>query len=139
MSADFVAQSRYYGALKSSRSSHDSTHVLFSGLSVERVSSEGSPRVVSRLHCVFRWVPIDHEKVKGAVACVQAFVRHPLFTQRKFFSETGISKLNTAVTAADAVRHGSEFDPWEAFGLEVGPVFADLKSRREKVVSRKRQ
>ena len=43
--------------------------------------------------------------------------------------------LNTAVTAADAVRHSSEFDPWGAIRVEAGPVIADLKSCREKVVS----
>ena len=65
----------------------------------------------STLHPLFTvsldGVAIDHEKVKGTVACVQDFVRRPLFTQRNFFSETGISMLNTAVTAADAVRHSS--------------------------------
>ena len=80
-------------------------------------------------------VAIDHEKVKGAVAFVLDFVRHPLFTQRNFFSETGISMLNTAVTAADAVRNSARFDPWGAIDVEAGPVVADLKSCREKVMS----
>ena len=62
-------------------------------------------------------VAIDHEKVKGAVACVQDFVRHPLFTQRSFFSETGIIMLHTAVTAADAVQNSARFDPWGAIGV----------------------
>ena len=94
----------------------------------------------SDLHPVFTasldGVAIEHKKVNGAVACVQDFVRHLLFTQRNFFSETGISMLNTAVGAASAVRHSSEFDPWGAIGVEAGPVIADLKSCREKVVSR---
>ena len=63
----------------------------------------------SELHPVFTvsldGVAIDHEQVTGAVAYVQDFVRHPLITQRSFFSETGISMLNIAVTAADAVRN----------------------------------
>ena len=96
----------------------------------------------SELHPVFTvsldGVAISHEKVEGAVACVQDFGRHPLFTQRNFFSETGISMLNTAVTAADAVRHSSEFDPSGAIGVEASPVFADLKSCREKVVPRRK-
>ena len=83
-------------------------------------------------------VAIDHEQVKGAVACVQNFVRQPLFTQRSFFSETGISMLNTAVTAADAVQNNARFDPWRAIGVEAGPVIADLKSCREKIVSRRK-
>ena len=43
----------------------------------------------SELHPVFSvsliGVAISHEKLNGAVACVQNFVRHPLFTQRNFF------------------------------------------------------
>ena len=83
-------------------------------------------------------VAIDHEKVKGAVACVQDFVRHPLFTQRSFLSETGISMLNTAVTAADAVRNSARFNPWGAIDVEAGPVVADWKSYREKVMSQRK-
>ena len=82
-------------------------------------------------------IAIDHEKVKGAVACVKDFVRHPLFTQRSFF-ETGISMLNAAVTAADAVRNSARFDPWGAFDVEAGPVIADLKSCREKILSQRK-
>ena len=81
-------------------------------------------------------VAIDHEKVKGAVVCVLDFVRHPMFTQKNFFSETVISMLNTAVTAADAVRNSSKFDPWGVISAEAGPVIAGLKSCREKTVLR---
>ena len=84
----------------------------------------------SELHPVFTvsldGVAIDHEKVKRTVACVQDFVRHPLFTEKSFFSETGISMLNTAVTAADAVRNNARFDPWGAIDVEAGPVIVDL-------------
>ena len=94
---------------------------------------------LSELHPVFTvslyGVAIDHEQVKGAAACVQDFVRHPLFTQRSFFSETGISMLNTAVTAADAVRNSARFDPWGAIAVKAGPVIADLKPCSEKNVS----
>ena len=96
----------------------------------------------SELHPVFtvslNGVAISHENVKGAVACVQDFVPRPLFTQRNFFSETEISMLNTAVTAADAVRNSANFDPRGAIGVEAGPVIADLKSCREKIVSRRK-
>ena len=94
----------------------------------------------SELHPVFTvsldGVAIYHEKVNGAKACVQGFVRQPLLTQRNLLPETGISMLNTAVAAADAVRHSSEFDPWGAIGVEAGPVTAYIKSCREKVVLR---
>ena len=96
----------------------------------------------SELHPVFTvsldGVAIDHEKVKGAVPCVQDFVHHPLFTQRSFSSETGIGMLNTAVTAADAVRNSDRFDPWGDIDVEAGPVIADLKSCREKILSQRK-
>ena len=44
--------------------------------------------------------------------------------------------LNTAIAAADAVQHRSEFDPWTAIGLESEPVVADLKSCRDNVLLR---
>ena len=96
----------------------------------------------SEVHPVFTvsldGVAIDHEKVKGAVACVQDFVRHPSFTQRSFFSETGIGMLNNAVTAADAVRNSAHFGRWGAIGVEAGPVIIDLKFCREKILSQRK-
>ena len=46
--------------------------------------------------------------------------------------------LNTAVTAADAVRNQGRFDPWGGIDVEAGPVVADLKSCREKVMSQRK-
>ena len=112
--------------------------MLFSGVSVDSTSGEDP----SESHPIFTVslveVAIDHEKAKRTVVYVQDFVRHPLFTQRNFFSETGISMLNTAVAAANAFRHNSEFDPWRKIGVEAGPVIADLKSCRQEVVVRKK-
>ena len=96
----------------------------------------------SEVHPVFTLsldgVAIDHEKVKGAVACVQDFVCHPSFTQRSFFSETGIGMLNNAITDADAVRNSSHFDPWGATGVGAGPVIIDLKSCHQKILSQRK-
>ena len=38
----------------------------------------------------------------------------------------------------DAVRNRSKFDRWGATGLEAGPIIADLKSCREKILSRRK-
>ena len=96
----------------------------------------------SEFHPVFtvslNGVAIGHGKVKGAVVCVHDFVRHPLFRQANFLSQTGISMLNIAVTAADAFRHRSKFDPWGAIGVDVVPLIADLKSCREKIAARRK-
>ena len=96
----------------------------------------------SELHPIFtvslNAVAIDHEQVKGAVACVPDFLRHPLFTQRNFFSDSGIRMLNTAVISADSIRNSSKFDHWGALGVEASPVIADLKSCRKKNNSRRK-
>ena len=73
-----------------------------------------------------------------AVACFRDFELHPLFTQRKFSSETGNILLNTAVAAAEAVGHSSEFDSWKGIGVEVDPVVVDLLSCRQKVLLRRK-
>ena len=122
-----------FDALKSTRCFNDFTHVLLSDLSDDSISGEGSLRVASRLYgASLNRVAISHETLKRAVACVHRFV------QRKFFTETGISMLNTAVTAADAVWHSSKLDLWEAIGVDDDPVIAHLKSCREKIVSRRK-
>ena len=46
--------------------------------------------------------------------------------------------LNTAVTAADVVRSSDRFGPWVATDVEVGPVFADLKPCREKILCQRK-
>ena len=46
--------------------------------------------------------------------------------------------LNTAVTAADVVRNSAGFDPWGATDVGAGPVIADLKSCRGKVMSQRK-
>ena len=126
--------------------------VFRSHLGLLMILHVGCPQVFQLTHLVVRGpfevdpvfnvslvgVTINYEKVNGAVACAQEFVRIPPITQRKFFSETGFSMLTTAVAAADAVRHSSEFDPWRAIGMEVAPLIGDLKSCREKVVLRRK-
>ena len=93
----------------------------------------------SELHPVFtvslNGVAIDHEQVKGQWRVCRILFVIPCYIQTNFFSETGISVLNTAVTGADAYRSSSKFDLWGAIGVEAGPVIADLKSCREKVAS----
>ena len=107
---------------------------LFQGFQLTALVVRGP----SELHPIFTVSPdgvaIHHEKVSGAVSCVQTFVHHPLFTQRNFFTETAIGRFNTAI----AIRHRSEIEPWRAIGVEAGPVIADPKSCREKVVRRRK-
>ena len=70
-----------------------------SGLSIDSNGGEGSVGVISHTYSVLAMgFAIVHEKVNGAVACVQDFMRHLPFTQRNY-SETGISMLSTVVAA----------------------------------------
>ena len=46
--------------------------------------------------------------------------------------------LNTAVTASDAVPNSDRFDTWVAIDVEAGPVIADLKFCREKILSQRK-
>ena len=46
--------------------------------------------------------------------------------------------LHDAVTAADAVRNSSHFDPWGAIGVGAGPVIIDLKSCHQKVLAQRK-
>ena len=46
--------------------------------------------------------------------------------------------LNTAITAAFAVRHRFKIDSWGTIVVEAGPVIADLNSCRENIVSRRK-
>ena len=41
-------------------------------------------------------VALSENIVRGVLLCVQDFVRDPVFTQRSFFSETGVEVLSEA-------------------------------------------
>ena len=57
-------------------------------------------------------VTIDRPSIDSAICCVQSFVRDPLFTQRDFFTDNGISMLLSAVNVAGSVFEVSVYDPW---------------------------
>ena len=63
-----------------------------------------------------------------------------IFSNEPFedFNEKKIKYTSSLVTAADAVQNSSKFDPLGAIGGEAGPVVADLRSCREKVMSQRK-
>ena len=80
-------------------------------------------------------VTIDHRSTDSAICCVQIFVRDPLFTQRDFFTDNGISMLLIAVNVAGSVCEDSVYDPWVVISPEVyGAVVVDLKRAYDVVV-----
>ena len=80
---------------------------------------------------------ITHHE-EGAIACLQDFVRGPYFTQRSFFSQSGISLFERVVSSASALCDGSAFDPWGSLGVCAGSTISDFRACREKVVLRRK-
>ena len=57
-------------------------------------------------------VMICKDKVQSAILCVQDFVRSPHFTQRSFFSDSGIAMLTECAAISDRITHSAVFEPW---------------------------
>ena len=85
-------------------------------------------------------VMIDHRAIESAVCCVQSFVRDPLFTQRYFFTDNGISILLSAVNVAGSVCEDSVYDPWAVIYPEgYAAVVSDLQKAYDVVVVRRKE
>ena len=84
-------------------------------------------------------VAIREDIVRGVLLCVQDFVRDPVFTQRSFFSETGVEMLSEAAAISDSITSSSLYVPWSAVETESSArIMSDLKSCFEKAVERRR-
>ena len=57
-------------------------------------------------------VMICKDEVQSAILCVQDFVRSPHFTQRSFFSDSGIAMLTESAAISDRITHSAVFEPW---------------------------
>ena len=83
-------------------------------------------------------VTIDRRAIDSAVCCVQSSVRDPLFTQRDFFTDNGISMLLSAVNVAGGVCEDSVYDPWAVICPEgYAAVVSDLRKAIDVVVVRR--
>ena len=56
-------------------------------------------------------VMICADEVQSAILCVQDFVRSPHFTQRNFFSDSGIAMLAESAAISDRITHSAVFEP----------------------------
>ena len=84
-------------------------------------------------------VAIPEGIVRGVLLCVQNFVRDPVFTQRSFFSETGVEMLSEAAAISDIITSSSVYVPWSTVASESSArIISDLKSCFEKVLERRR-
>ena len=57
-------------------------------------------------------VMICEDEVHSAILCVQDFIRRPHFTQRNFFSDSGIAMLAESAAISDKITHSAVFEPW---------------------------
>ena len=57
-------------------------------------------------------VMIHEDEVQSAILCVQDFVRSPHFTQRSFFSDSGIAMLTESAAMSEKITHSAVFEPW---------------------------
>ena len=84
-------------------------------------------------------VAIKKEEVRGVLLCVQDFVRSPHFTQRNFFSETGLAMLSESVAIADSITSSPVYAPWSVVAsASASQVIADMCSCWDRVVLRRR-
>ena len=65
-------------------------------------------RFTINLDCVM----IHGDEVRGALLCVQVLVRSPHFTQRNFFSDSGIAMLAGSAAICDSITSSAVFEPW---------------------------
>ena len=99
----------------------------------------GPAEEIPRFQLSLDRVTIDHRSIDSAICCVQSFVRDPLFTQRDFFTDNGISMLLSAVNVAGSVCEDSVYDPWTAVSPEgYAAIVADLKRAYDVVVVRRK-
>ena len=84
-------------------------------------------------------VAIKKEEVRGVLLCVQDFVRSLHFTQRSFFSETGLSMLSEYVAIADSITSSPVYAPWSVVAsASASQVISDLCACWDWVVLRRR-
>ena len=52
------------------------------------------------------------DEKRRALLCVQYFVRSPHFTQRNFFSDSGVTMLAEFAAICDSITNSAVFEPW---------------------------
>ena len=95
----------------------------------------GTAEEIPRFQLNLDRVTFDRRSIDCATCCVQSLVRDPLFTQRDFFTDNGISMLLGAVHAAGSVCEDSVYDQWAVILTErYAAVVAELKRAYDVVV-----
>ena len=84
-------------------------------------------------------VMICEYEVHSTILCVQDFVRSPHFTQRNFFSDSGIAMLAEAAALSDRITHSAVLEPWSHVETTSGSqVVADVCGCVNEALDRRR-
>ena len=84
-------------------------------------------------------VSIKEEEVRGVRFCVQDFARSPHFTQRNFFSESGLTMLSESIAIADSITSSPVYAPWSVVeSASASQVISDLCACWDRMVLRRR-
>ena len=84
-------------------------------------------------------VMICEDEVHIAILCVQDFIRIPHFTQRKFFSDSGIAMSAESAAISDRITHSAVFEPWSLLETtSLSQVVADVCGCVNEALDRRR-
>ena len=82
---------------------------------------------------------ICEDEVRGAPFCVLNFVRSPHFTQRNFFSDSGIALLTESAAICDSITNSAVFEPWSHLeNASCSQVVAEVFACVNQAVDRRR-
>ena len=112
---------------------------LFQVFQLTTLVNRGSPTQGEEFTINLDRVVIKKEEVRGVLLCVQDFVRSPHFTQRNFFSETGLTMLSESVAIADSITSSPVYAPRSVVDCaSASQVITDLYACWDRVVLRRR-
>ena len=119
--------------------SHPFMQLCFLGVPVDDACDPWSSTQCEDISISLDRVAINKEEERGVLFCVQDFVRSRHFTQRNFFSETGLSMLSESVAIADSNTSSPVFAPWSVVAsASASQVISDLCACWDRVVLRRR-
>ena len=114
-------------------------HVSFQVFQLTALALRGPLPSGDRFSVDLDRVAIREDIVRGVLLCVQDFVRDPVFTQRSFFSGTGVAMLSEAAAISDSITSSSLYAPWSEVESESSArIVGDLKTCFEKALERRR-
>ena len=113
--------------------------MIFQVFQLTTLLIRGSATSGKKFIVVLDRLAISEEEMRGVLLCVPDFVRSPSFTQRSFFSESGVTMLSESVSIADSITSGAIYAPWNFVETAcAGQVIIDLHACWDRLVLRRR-